>query len=49
VELPVGAMTRSLPESRTSIWFNEIEYFDVDGVLFRKTPDGYKVVKAPWE
>jgi hypothetical protein len=49
VELPVGALTKELPENSTSIWFNEIEYFDVDGALFRKTPDGYKVVKAPWE
>jgi hypothetical protein len=49
VELPVGSITKSIPSDATSIWHKEIEYFDVDGVLFRKTPDGYKVVQAPWE
>lgn len=49
VEQPVGALTRSLPEDATSIWYRDIEYFDVDGILFRKTPNGYKVVDSPWE
>ncbi len=49
VESPVGAITKSLPETADVIWHKDIEYFDVDGVLFRKTPDGYKVVSPPWE
>ncbi len=32
----------------TPIWHKDIEYFDVDGILFRKSIHGYKVVEAPW-
>lgn len=49
VEVPVGALVSTLPDHAVTIWYQDIEYFDVDGVLFRKTPDGYKVVSAPWE
>jgi hypothetical protein len=49
VEMPTGALTKSLPSSASVIWHKEIEYFEVDGVLFRKTPDGYKVVPPPWQ
>ncbi|MDQ8195833.1 DUF6515 family protein [Coraliomargarita sp. SDUM461004] len=48
VEMPLGALTKTLPEDASVIWHQDIEYFDVDGVLFRKTPDGYKVVPVPW-
>jgi hypothetical protein len=46
---PTGAIIRELPENAVVVWHNEIEYFDVDDVIFRKTPDGYKVVTRPWE
>lgn len=48
VEQPIGALTKTLPDNSTPIWHQEIEYNDVNGVLFRKTPNGYKVVKSPW-
>lgn len=48
VAIPVGALSKELPAHTISIWYQDIEYFDVDGALFRKTPDGYKVVAAPW-
>ena len=39
---PVGAVTRTLPVDATSVWFQEVEYFECDNVYFRKTPEGYK-------
>jgi hypothetical protein len=48
VEPPMGAIIQKLPADATSVWYQDIEYFDCDSVYFRKTPDGYKVVDAPW-
>lgn len=33
----------------TRVWHNEIEYFNVQGVIFRKSIHGYKVVPEPWK
>jgi hypothetical protein len=48
VPAPVGAITPSLPSDSTSVWFQDVEYLDCDGVYFRKTPSGYAVVTPPW-
>jgi len=49
VPAPLGALTPSLPADAISVWYQDIEYFDCDGVYFRKTPNGYLVVTAPWQ
>lgn len=49
VPAPVGAVLSALPKDADSIWYQDIEYFDCDGVIFRKTPRGYAVVEAPWK
>jgi hypothetical protein len=46
---PLGALTPSLPADSISVWYQEIEYFDCDGAYFRKTPNGYQVITAPWQ
>jgi hypothetical protein len=46
---PVGAITKTLPVDATSVWFEEVEYFECDNMYFRKTPDGFKVVPKPWK
>jgi hypothetical protein len=46
---PVGALTPDLPPDAKSVWYQDIEYFDCGDVYFRKTPEGYKVVDAPWK
>lgn len=48
IETPVGAVTDVLPIGFQVVWHDDIEYFRFDGVMFRKSPDGYKVVAAPW-
>lgn len=45
---PIGAIIERIPSDAVSIWHEEIEYFEVDEVIFRKTPKGYKVVEPPW-
>jgi len=45
---PVGALTPSLPADATSVWYQNTEYLDCDGVYFLKTPYGYQVVNPPW-
>ena len=40
---------RTLPADARSVWYQDNEYFECDNVFFRKTPDGYKVVAAPWK
>lgn len=49
VALPVGATAKTLPSDCISVWYQEIEYFEKDGVHFKKTPDGYQVILPPWE
>lgn len=49
VPTPVGAVSDVLPAGAQVVWHDEIEYFRFDGVVFRKSPDGYKVVAAPWD
>lgn len=49
VKAPIGAITVNLPPDAKSVWYQEVEYFDCDDVYFRKTPQGYKVVEAPWK
>lgn len=46
---PLGAVVKSLPADARSVWYQEIEYFECEDVYFRKTPEGYKVVEAPWK
>ncbi len=48
VAAPVGAVAGGLPPDAVSVWYQDVEYFDCDGVYFRKTPEGYRVVEAPW-
>lgn len=49
VETPLGALTEELPIGAITIWHEENEYFEFDGAYFRRSPDGFKVVTAPWE
>ena len=46
---PLGAVTKTLPPDAKSVWYQENEYFECDNVFFKKTPDGYKVIEAPWK
>jgi len=48
IPAPIGAITPTLPADVTSVWYQDIEYLDCDGVYFRKTPNGYAVVNPPW-
>lgn len=48
VSTPVGAVSDVLPIGAQVVWHEDVEYFRFDGAVFRKTPDGYKVVAAPW-
>jgi hypothetical protein len=48
VAAPTGAIIRDLPQDAVTVWHHEIEYFEIDDIIFRKTPDGYKVVPTPW-
>ena len=49
VKAPIGAITANLPPDARSVWYQDVEYFDCGDVYFRKTPQGYKVVEAPWK
>lgn len=49
VEPPLGAVTKTLPADAQSVWYQQVEYFECDDVYFQKTPDGYKVIVAPWK
>jgi hypothetical protein len=48
VPTPVGAMIKSLPIGAMTVWHEENEYFEFAGGYFRRSPDGFKVVEAPW-
>lgn len=48
VPTPVGALVAKLPIGAITIWHNEQEYFEFAGAYFRRGPDGFKVVQAPW-
>ena len=48
VEALVGAKLKTLPIGASTVWHEETEYFEFDGGYFRRTPDGFKVVEAPW-
>ncbi len=47
-EAPYGAITAELPAGALTKWYQDNEYFDYEGVVFRRSPDGFKVVPAPW-
>ncbi|MCF3650321.1 DUF6515 family protein [Synoicihabitans lomoniglobus] len=49
VPTPVGAKIKSLPIGAMTVWHEENEYFEFDGGYFRRTPEGFKVVEAPWK
>ncbi len=49
VATPVGAVSDVLPIGAQVVWHEDVEYFRFDGVVFRKSPEGYKVVAAPWQ
>lgn len=49
VATPVGAKLKALPIGANTVWHEENEYFEFDGGYFRRTPDGFKVVEAPWK
>jgi Family of unknown function (DUF6515) len=48
-QAPLGAVTKTLPADATSIWYEDNEYFECGDVYFRKSPEGYRVVAAPWK
>ncbi len=48
-EPPFGAITSMLPVGHKSVWFKEVEYFECESTYYRKTPEGYKVIPAPWK
>lgn len=49
VKGPIGAVTQNLPRGARSVWYENVEYFESDDIFFRKTPEGYAVVEAPWK
>ncbi len=49
VPTPIGATVKELPIGAITVWHEENEYFEFDGGYFRRSPDGFKVVTAPWE
>ncbi|MCB1123388.1 MAG: hypothetical protein KJT03_17685, partial [Verrucomicrobiae bacterium] len=48
-EVPVGSVASSLPTHASSVWYNEVEYFEAGGVYFKRIPDGYRIILPPWE
>jgi len=48
-QAPLGAVTKVLPADATSVWYEDNEYFEVGDAYFRKSPEGYRVVAAPWK
>lgn len=49
VPVPVGARIKSLPIGTDTVWYQEQEFFEFDGGIFRRSPEGYRVVEAPWK
>lgn len=45
---PVGAIIKHLPIGATTVWHEDNEYFEFDKAYFRRSPEGFKVVDAPW-
>ena len=48
VPTPEGAIVKTLPIGAITVWHDDNEYFEFDGAHFRRSPDGFKVVHAPW-
>lgn len=48
VEAPIEAVVSALPSDAVVVWYEDDEYFDSDGTYFRRAPNGFKVVDAPW-
>lgn len=48
VEYPGGALCEQQPPGITFVWYHGLEYSVVDDVVFRKTPEGFLVIAAPW-
>jgi len=47
-EPPLGAVMKAPPADATSVWYQDNEFLECGSVYFRKSPDGYKVVRKPW-
>ena len=48
MDVPYGAISRALPADAVSIRVHRDEFFQSDNVYFRRTPEGYRVVPAPF-
>lgn len=48
-ELPIGSVASSLPTHASSVWYNEVEYFEAGGVYFQRIPEGYRLILPPWD
>lgn len=49
VNTPYGAYCEVLPAGAVTVWYQESEYFEIDGVHFKRAPEGYRVVLPPWQ
>lgn len=47
-EVPLGAVSKHLPDDAISVWYENNEYFEADGVFFQHVRDGFKVVPKPF-
>jgi hypothetical protein len=45
---PLGAVIRALPADARTVWYQDQEYFECEDVYFRRVPEGFRVVEAPW-
>ena len=48
-EVRIGAVASSLPTHASSVWYNEVEYFEAGGLYFQRVPEGYRIILPPWE
>ncbi len=48
MDVPYGAVSRTVPADAVSVWVQRVRYFQCDDVFFRETPHGYQVVPAPF-
>jgi hypothetical protein len=48
MDVPYGAVSRTVPADAVPVWVQRVRYFQCDDVYFRETPRGYEVVPAPF-
>jgi hypothetical protein len=48
-EITLGAVASSLPTHASSVWYKEVEYYEAGGLYFQRVPEGYRIIRPPWD